>query len=85
MTPEGGIHGDVWKTKRDATADPPRAPGPIHLNRYVVHPAYSGPYRLEDEVKSGITVVAKTHHYWLAHARADRGGDACTRLSSRSR
>jgi sirohydrochlorin cobaltochelatase len=28
----------------------------------------SGPaYRLEDEVKSIITVVAKTHHYWQAH------------------
>ena len=47
-------------------------------------PASDG-YRLEDEVKSVITVVAKTHHYWLAHARADRGGDACTQLSSRSR
>lgn len=34
-------------------------------------PAGSG-YRLEDEVKSVITVVAKTHHYWLAHARAQR-------------
>lgn len=45
----------------------------------------SDAYRLEDEVKSVITVVAKTHHYWLAHARADRGGDTCTRLSSRSR
>jgi Ni2+-binding GTPase involved in maturation of urease and hydrogenase len=36
----------------------------------------AGPgYRLEDEVKSTITVVAKTHHYWDAHgarpARAD--------------
>jgi hypothetical protein len=28
----------------------------------------AGPgYRLEDEVKSIITVVAKTHHYWSAH------------------
>ena len=28
----------------------------------------AGPaYRLEDEVKSIITVVAKTHHYWQAH------------------
>ena len=32
----------------------------------VVLPA--GPdYRMEDEVKSIITVVAKTHHYWQAH------------------
>ena len=29
----------------------------------------AGPrYRLADEVKSVITVVAKTHHYWSAHA-----------------
>jgi sirohydrochlorin cobaltochelatase len=28
----------------------------------------AGPgYRLEDEVKSVITVIAKTHHYWQAH------------------
>ena len=28
----------------------------------------AGPgYRLQDEVKSIITVVAKTHHYWSAH------------------
>jgi sirohydrochlorin cobaltochelatase len=28
----------------------------------------AGPdYRLKDEVKSIITVVAKTHHYWQAH------------------
>jgi sirohydrochlorin cobaltochelatase len=28
----------------------------------------AGPgYRLKDEVKSIITVVAKTHHYWHAH------------------
>lgn len=28
----------------------------------------AGPaYRLEDEVKSIITVIAKTHHYWQAH------------------
>ena len=32
----------------------------------VVLPAARG-YRLEDEVKSIITVVAKTHHYWQAH------------------
>jgi len=45
----------------------------------------SARYRLEDEVKSVITVVAKTHHYWLAHARAERGGQACTPSSCRSR
>jgi sirohydrochlorin cobaltochelatase len=45
----------------------------------------SDAYRLEDEVKSVITVVAKTHHYWLAHARAARGGNACSLSSSRSR
>ena len=28
----------------------------------------AGPdYQLKDEVKSIITVVAKTHHYWQAH------------------
>jgi hypothetical protein len=36
----------------------------------------AGPaYRLKDEVKSIITVVAKTHHYWQAHLSA-RDGDA---------
>src|SRR5213594_4366571 len=36
----------------------------------------AGPdYRLKDEVKSIITVVAKTHHYWEAHVTgaAERG------------
>jgi len=34
----------------------------------------AGPgYRLDDEVKSVITVVAKTHHYWDAHIVADTG------------
>ena len=28
-------------------------------------------FTLEDEVKSVITVVAKTHHYWTAHAAGD--------------
>jgi sirohydrochlorin cobaltochelatase len=33
----------------------------------------AGPdYRLKDEVKSIITVIAKTHHYWQAHV-ADTG------------
>ena len=42
----------------------------------------AGPdYRLKDEVKSIITVVAKTHHYWQAHvagrvARDVSDGDA---------
>jgi sirohydrochlorin cobaltochelatase len=31
----------------------------------------AGPgFTLKDEVKSVITVVAKTHHYWSAHAAA---------------
>jgi hypothetical protein len=35
----------------------------------------AGPeYRLEDEVKSIITVVAKTHHYWQAHITGDGRG-----------
>jgi hypothetical protein len=34
----------------------------------------AGPaYRLEDEVKSIITVLAKTHHYWRAHITGDEG------------
>jgi hypothetical protein len=38
----------------------------------VVLPA--GPaYRLEDEVKSIITVLAKTHHYWQAHITGEEG------------
>ena len=37
----------------------------------------AGPgFRLKDEVKSVITVVAKTHHYWQAHVIGD--GDART-------
>jgi Ni2+-binding GTPase involved in maturation of urease and hydrogenase len=33
----------------------------------------AGPgYRLDDEVKSTITVVAKTHHYWDGHGAAAR-------------
>ena len=36
----------------------------------------AGPdYQLKDEVKSIITVVAKTHHYWQAHV-ADSGARA---------
>jgi hypothetical protein len=35
-------------------------------------PAGSG-YRLEDEVKSIVTVVAKTHHYWQAHVVPGNG------------
>jgi sirohydrochlorin cobaltochelatase len=35
----------------------------------------AGPdYRLKDEVKSVITVVAKTHHYWSAHVASAGGG-----------
>ena len=36
----------------------------------VLVPAGPG-YRLEDEVKSIITVMAKTHHYWQAHITGD--------------
>lgn len=40
----------------------------------------AGPgYRLGDEVKSTITVVAKTHHYWDAHRAGARGGDTVGR------
>ena len=39
----------------------------------IVLPAGRG-YRLDDEVKSIITVVAKTHHYWQAHVMG--AGDA---------
>jgi sirohydrochlorin cobaltochelatase len=41
----------------------------IEEDRLLV-PAGPG-YRLEDEVKSIITVVAKTHHYWQAHITGD--------------
>jgi hypothetical protein len=34
----------------------------------------AGPgYRLQDEVKSIVTVVAKTHHYWQAHVTGAAG------------
>jgi hypothetical protein len=36
----------------------------------------AGPrFRLEDEVKSIVTVVAKTHHYWAMHEISARSGD----------
>jgi len=44
----------------------------IEEDRLLV-PAGPG-YRLEDEVKSIITVVAKTHHYWQAHITGDDRG-----------
>jgi sirohydrochlorin cobaltochelatase len=37
-------------------------------------------YRLKDEVKSVITVVAKTHHYWLEHSEQSEA-PACRPLS----
>ena len=47
----------------------------------------AGPrFRLEDEVKSIVTVVAKTHHYWAMHeiaARPDRPDDARGRCGFR--
>jgi sirohydrochlorin cobaltochelatase len=40
----------------------------------------AGPgYRLKDEVKSIVTVVAKTHHYWDAHAGGAAAPDARAR------
>jgi agmatinase len=36
-----GIDGDVW-TLFDRSNDPKREPGPIHLNRYALTPAYAG-------------------------------------------
>ncbi len=44
----------------------------------------AGPgYRLDNEVKSLITVVAKTHHYWDAHLAADPAAPAMVTRSSR--
>jgi Ni2+-binding GTPase involved in maturation of urease and hydrogenase len=44
----------------------------------------AGPgYRLDDEVKSIITVVAKTHHYWDAHVASDAGAPPSVTRSSR--
>ena len=51
----------------------------------VLLPAGPG-FRLEDEVKSIVTVVAKTHHYWAMHeiaARPDRPDDARGRCGFR--
>jgi len=40
----------------------------------------AGPgYRLKDQVKSIVTVVAKTHHYWDAHAGGPAAPDARAR------
>jgi Ni2+-binding GTPase involved in maturation of urease and hydrogenase len=44
----------------------------------------AGPgYRLDNEVKSLITVVAKTHHYWDAHLAADTAAPATVTRSAR--
>lgn len=43
----------------------------VEADRLLV-PAGPG-YRLQDEVKSIITVVAKTHHYWQAHITGGAG------------
>jgi sirohydrochlorin cobaltochelatase len=37
-----------------------------------------GDYELKNEVKSVITVVAKTHHYWLEHVASQQAPDGCT-------
>jgi sirohydrochlorin cobaltochelatase len=40
-------------------------------------------YALKNEVKSVITVVAKTHHYWLEHVAARQlAGEGCSRPAS---
>jgi sirohydrochlorin cobaltochelatase len=36
-------------------------------------------YELKNEVKSVITVVAKTHHYWLEHVASQQATDGCVR------
>jgi hypothetical protein len=42
-----------------------------------------GDYELKNEVKSVITVVAKTHHYWLEHVASQQlMGDGCARPAS---
>ena len=34
----------------------------------------AGPrFALEEEIKNVVTAMAKTHHYWIQHAREDRG------------
>ena len=44
----------------------------------------AGPgYRLDDEVKSVITVMATTHHYWDAHLVSDAGEPPAATRSSR--
>lgn len=37
-----GLEGEFWKQKVDPAINPRREPGPIHLQRYVGHPPYSG-------------------------------------------
>ena len=37
-----GIEGDIWKMKVDRARNPKREPGPIHWQRYIGTPAYSG-------------------------------------------
>jgi sirohydrochlorin cobaltochelatase len=41
----------------------------------ILLPAGPG-YRIDDEVKSIITVVAKTHHYWQAHVMGAEQADS---------
>jgi agmatinase len=35
-------YGDAWRRRRDRSASPAREPGSIDLNRYDLHPAFSG-------------------------------------------
>jgi sirohydrochlorin cobaltochelatase len=34
----------------------------------------AGPrFALDEEIRNVVTAMAKTHHYWIQHAREDRG------------
>lgn len=37
-----GIEGDIWKQRVPPEVNPPRQPGPMHLQRYVGTPAHAG-------------------------------------------
>ena len=48
----------------------------------VLLPAGPG-FRVEDQVKSVVTVMAKTHHYWIAHARVAARSDRTAEAAGR--
>jgi hypothetical protein len=52
-------------------------------DKYLFVPADRG-FELKDQVKSVITVLAKTHHYWQAHLEAESGELSPARLEARS-